>query len=304
VAALLDALIRDVRARQSMVRAVLEDEDEAEPLSFVGSVGMSDGVPAVLESLRKTLEFDLTEFRSRASPEDAFALLRARAEASGVFVLLIGNLGSHHTNFDLETFRGFALADDVAPFVIINDRDAKPAWSFTLLHELTHLWLGQTGVSGTLAEKVIERFCNDVASEFLLPAEEVEQCNISASTDFVSAQARISEFANDRNLSRSMVAYRLYRTGAIEQQTWRRLSDFFREQWLQARAAKRERDRDREGGPSYYVVRRHRIGTALITLVERMMAGGALTTSKAGKVLGVKPRNVQALIDISAGHAT
>ena len=35
--ALLDALIRDVQARQSMVRALLEDEEEDEPLRFIGS---------------------------------------------------------------------------------------------------------------------------------------------------------------------------------------------------------------------------------------------------------------------------
>ena len=46
--------------------------------------------------------------------------------------------------------RGFALADEVAPFVVINHQDHRGAWSFTLLHELTHLWLGETGVSGEL----------------------------------------------------------------------------------------------------------------------------------------------------------
>ncbi len=306
--ALLDALIRDVQARQSMVRAALEDEDEHELLPFVGSVKTSDGLTTVLASIRETLRVNLAEFRSQASPEDAFALLRASTEAAGVFVLLIGNLGSYHTTIHLETFRGFALADDVAPFVVVNDQDAKPAWSFTLLHELAHLWLGQTGVSGAYAEKAIEQFCNDVASEFLLPADEIAQLRVTDATDFETAQTRISEFASDRNLSRSMIAYRLYRSGAIEPETWRRLGTAFREQWLQARADRREGAREKQGGPSYYVVRRHRVGMALINLVRRMMAGGTLTTSKAGKVLGVKPRNVQALIDIGgltgAGRAT
>lgn len=298
--ALLDALIRDVRARQSMVRAALEDEDEDEPLPFVGSAKISDGLAAVVASIRKTLRVDLAEFRSQASPDDAFALLRAHAEAAGVFVLLIGNLGSYHTTIRLETFRGFALADDVAPFVVVNDQDAKAAWSFTLLHELAHLWLGQTGVSGAYSEKAVEQFCNDVASEFLLPADEIAHVRVAEATDFEAVQKRISEFASDRNLSRSMIAYKLYRSGAIEPETWHRLSTVFREQWLQARADRRERAREKQGGPSYYVVRRHRVGMALIDLVRRMMAGGTLTTSKAGKVLGVKPRNVRALIDVGA----
>lgn len=301
--ALLDALIRDVMARQSMVRAVLEDEDEAEPIAFVGSKKMSDGVPAVLAFMRKTLRIDLKEFRSQVSPESAFALLRSRAEAAGVFVLLIGNLGSYHTAIDLETFRGFALADEIAPFVVINDQDARSAWSFTLLHELAHLWLGATGVSGASADVAIERFCNDVAGEFLLPSDELAHLYIDDSTDFGTAQQLITEFARDRHLSRSMVAYRLHRAGAIGQERWSRLGSAFRQQWLQRRAA----PRDQEGGPSYYVVRRHRVGSALIELVRRMMADGALTPSKAGKILGVKPTNVQALVNgvgpTGSGHA-
>ena len=47
--ALLDALIREIRARQSMVRVMLEDEDEAESLPFVGSHLIEDGRAAVLQ---------------------------------------------------------------------------------------------------------------------------------------------------------------------------------------------------------------------------------------------------------------
>ena len=293
--ALLDALIRDVRARQSMVRALLEDEEETKPLSYVASMRMSDGVAAVVASIRKTLRDSPHSVRS--TNQETFAVLRASAEAAGVFVLLIGNLGSHHTAIDVETFRGFALADEIAPFVVINDQDAHAAWSFTLLHELTHIWLGETGVSGAFAEAAIEQFCNRVASEFLLPWEELADLQVNDTTDFETAQARITDFAEARLLSSSMVAYRLYQTGRIEREAWSRLSSFFRQKWLQARAERRERAREMEGGPSYYVVRRHRVGTALIELVRRTMAEGVLTPSKAGKILGVKPANVQTLLN-------
>ncbi len=296
--ALLDALIRDVKARQSMVRAMLEDEEDTESLSFVGSLNMSQGKSAVLSSIQETLRIDKAEFRAEASSSEAFTLLRNRVEAAGIFVLLIGNLGSYHTAIDLETFRGFALADEIAPFVIINDQDARSAWSFTLLHELVHIWLGQTGVSGWKAEISIERFCNDVASEFLLSSSELEQLNISNGTDLESIQRQISEFAFDRNISASMVTYKLYRTGNIDFQRWKLLSDTFRKMWISQRNEQRIKAREQEShGPTYYPVRRHRIGKALIELVSSMMRAGAITTSKAGKVLGVKAKNVQTLID-------
>ncbi len=297
--ALLDALIRDVRARQGMIRAVLEDEEEAAPLSFVGSMSMSDGVPALLSSIRDTLQVSLRDFRTQPSPLEAFALLRRGPEEAGVFVLLIGNLGSHHTAIDTETFRGFALADEVAPIVVINDQDSKAAWSFTLLHELTHLWLGQTGVSGARAERTIERFCSDVAGEFLLPRGELERISLDDAIDIQATGFRIGEFARRRNLSSSMVAYRLFRAGAISQDIWRDLSTTFRDRWLQERSRRREQARLQQGGPSYYVVRGHRVGSALLDLVGRMVAAGALTTSKAGKVLGVKAKQVQALLEAS-----
>ena len=296
---LLDALIRDVQARQGLIRAVLEDEDEVEPVAFVGSCSMNDGVGVIVETLREVLPVNLDEFRSRASTADAFALLRSRVEAVGVYVLLMGDLGSYHTAIDLETFRGFSLADDIAPFIVINDRDSKAAWSFTLLHELTHLLLGQTGVSGQDAALAIEQFCNDVASEYLLPHRELRSLQPLPTGDSEALETALSEFARERNISSSMVAYRLYRAGTLNRRQWHHLSRAFRDRWMQSQADRRERARAQEGGPSYYVVKRHRLGTALIESVRRMLRGGELTTSKAGRVLGVKPQQVQTLVETS-----
>jgi Zn-dependent peptidase ImmA (M78 family)/transcriptional regulator with XRE-family HTH domain len=293
--ALVDALVRDIRARQNMVRAVLVDDEEAKPLPFIGSMTMGDGVGAVLASIRQKIRIDLSEFRAQASPENAFALLRSRVEAAGVFVLLMGNLGSHHSAIDVEAFRGFALADDVAPFVVLNDQDARSAWSFTLIHELAHLWLGTTGVSGVFADAQIEKFCNDVAGSFLLPANELSLVGVDLKTDVETAARRIGEFAEARHLSRSMVAYSLLRAGSVTDKTWRTLAGRFQAQWRQSRDAKRESQKDGTG-PSYYVVRRHRLGSALLNFVSRNMSDGALTPTKASQVLGVKPRNVAPLL--------
>jgi hypothetical protein len=68
--------------------------------------------------------------------------------------------------------------------------------------------------------------------------------------------------------------------------------------WIDRRNEQRKRAREQESrGPTYYPVRRHRIGKALIELVGAMMRAGAITTSKAGTVLGVKAKNVQNLLD-------
>lgn len=75
-----------------------------------------------------------------------------------------------------------------------------------------------------------------------------------------------------------------------------RLNTSFRDLWSQQRLKQRVRAREQEGGPSFYVLRAHRVGTALLDLVGRMVSAGAITTTKAGKVLGVKPKQVEVLL--------
>jgi Zn-dependent peptidase ImmA (M78 family)/transcriptional regulator with XRE-family HTH domain len=299
---LVDAIVRDARARQSIVRSMLADE-EAPHLSFVGSLTTNVGIGVALSSLRRALKLDLADYRSQGSAESAFGLLRDRTESLGVFVLLISNLGSHHTSVDASAFRGFALADSLAPFVVINDQDSKAAWSFTLLHELTHLWLGATGISGTFVDSQIERFCNDVASHFLLSSNELPAVGIDNSTTISTATQLITAFANERLISRSMVAYRLFRDEHITEGTWQNLKAFFRSEWLARRAAQRAHAREREGGPNYYVVRRHRIGSALLQFAARGLSEGSLSPTKAAKVLGVKPRSIATLLSGSSARS-
>lgn len=293
---LVDALVRDIRSRQAVVRTVQVEEEEAKPLPFIGSMSCNDGVGPVLASIHHELGLDLAAFRAQGSADAGFALLRSRVEAAGIYVLLIGNLGSHHSAIDVDAFRGFALADPIAPFIVINDQDAKTAWSFTLLHEVVHLWIGATGVSGGHFEGAVEQFCNDVASSFLLPQRELDQLLITRATGLDEAAILVTEFAAERLVSRSLVAYRLFRAEKITEHTWRSLSDTFRVQWLQNRAAQRERARGMDGGPNYYIVRRHRLGAALLNFVARNMSEGVLTPTRASKLLGVKPRSVHTLL--------
>ena len=298
--ALVDTLVRDVRARQGMVRALLEAEDEAHPLPFVGSMAMRDGATAVLASIMQVLGLDRSQFRHGLSQnrhaKKGFPYLREQAERAGIFVLLMGNLGSHHTSLDLEAFRGFALADPVAPFIVINDQDADTAWSFTLLHELAHIWLGQTGVSGAAPTTALEQFCNDVAGNFLLPFEEIAQEQALKHALFDGVVRRIGEIAEAYKVSHSLVAYKLFRSNIITRDMWGQVSRFYRQKWLASRAGSKK-DREASKGPDYYVVRRHRIGRRLLSLARRMLEDGALAPSKAGRILGVRPTNVYALVD-------
>ena len=134
--------------------------------------------------------------------------------------------------------------------------------------------------------------------EFMLPERELVDLEIPHDNEIESTARLIGEFARKRNLSQTMVAYNAYsRAGLIERSTFEALSEDFRQQWLHQRDTQREFAQGQSGGPSYYVVRRHRIGNDLIELVRRMMAAGAVSTSRAARILGVNPIQVHKLLD-------
>jgi len=288
----LDVIIRDVRARHALVRAALEEDEDVTPVRFIGGNSVQEGSETVAARLRDVLDFDRGEFRRRRTLTEAFEYVRETVEDAGVFALLIGDLGSHHTAVSVDTFRGYALADEIAPMIVVNDRDARGAWSFTLLHEFCHLMLGESGVSGGFGAMRIERFCNDVASAVLLDDAELGEIDTANRSDTAVASL-ISGFARARNLSRTLVAYRLLRAALIPESQWSALSRLFHEEWKAHREDERMRAREDEGGPSYYVVRRHRLGPALLETVNYLLRTGGVSVVKAAKILGVKPNNVR-----------
>ena len=93
-----------------------------------------------------------------------------------------------------------------------------------------------------------------------------------------------------------MVAYKLYRAGMIGKPMWAALDQRFKEEYLQYKQREAEKNKNTEGGPNYYVVRRHRVGHALLRLVRRALDEGTITYTKASRVLGVKPRSVEPLL--------
>src|SRR5260370_39459780 len=93
-----------------------------------------------------------------------------------------------------------------------------------------------------------------------------------------------------------MVAYKLLRADLIPKPVWSALNAQFRTAWLQFKQQQAEKQKAADGGPNYYVVRRHRVGPALLGLVRRSLDDGTITYTKASRVLGVKPRNVEPLL--------
>ena len=300
-----DVLIQEIKARQSTLKESLIEEDERDPLTFIGKNTVAHGVKRVLRTVREVIDIDLNEYRKQADHRQAFRLLRRRAEDSGIFVLLKGNLGSYHTNISLNVFRGFTLSDKIAPFIVINDQDNHAAWSFTLLHEIAHLVLGQTGISGLYARGIetrdlerTEKFCNDIASRFLLPEEELDTFKLSSS-EFEQIKNDIAAHAFSRKVSNTHIAYRLYLRGDIEKRLWIHLRDFYRNQWFENERRRKEKNSNKNIKIDPRVISRYKLG-ALVPLVERLTYSKILTTTKAAMLLGMHPLKVHQLFELTS----
>ncbi len=68
------------------------------------------------------------------------------AETNSIFVSRTSFIHSR-LKLDSEEIQGFAIADPYAPFVFVNSDDWNAPQLFTLVHELAHIWIAETGIS-------------------------------------------------------------------------------------------------------------------------------------------------------------
>jgi Zn-dependent peptidase ImmA (M78 family) len=173
---LLDT-IYDCQARQAWYRdfAIANREPR---LPFVGSLSLATPVVEAAAAMRSVLRFDVAVRAECPTWGEALRLFIAHADAAGVLVMVNGVVQANtHRPLDPHEFRGFCLVDDLAPVVFINGADTKAAQTFTLAHELAHVWLGSTALSDAVPADVpknaTERWCNQVAAELLVPIKAI-----------------------------------------------------------------------------------------------------------------------------------
>ena len=172
----------DMLFRQDWLRGYRAWSDE-DMLEFVGRASLQDAPGKLARDIRKSLGLESGWAARCANQSKALEELRRRVWDLGV-VTIIDDVVKHNPERPLNPaeFRGFALSNKWAPFVFINGSVSKPAQTFTLVHELVHIWLGHSCTCIDVLDRLavtgetgceVEEFCNQVAAEVLLPAKEV-----------------------------------------------------------------------------------------------------------------------------------
>lgn len=156
-------------------------DNEYAPCDFVGSMSMKTPVVEAASKIREILQLAEDDLSSYKTWENYYnRLIYAMEEIAGVMVMRNNMVGNNsYRLLSVEEFRGFAIADPIAPLIFINTKDSRNAQLFTLIHEFVHLLIGHGGISGNdLLEKAsneVEHYCNQVAAEFLVPENSLRQ---------------------------------------------------------------------------------------------------------------------------------
>lgn len=147
-------------------------------MEFVGKFSIKSPPQEIIQDMRHTLDIS-PEFATKLkSWDEHLRFYVQKVEAAGILVMQSGIVGNNTTRrLSVNEFRGFTLADRFAPLIFINAQDSITARIFTLTHELVHLWTGTSGISNPdIAPDAgdtqdVERFCNEVAADFLVPKQ-------------------------------------------------------------------------------------------------------------------------------------
>ena len=263
--------------RQDWYREFARMEGE-EPLAFAGSVDPTSDIENVATEIRAALHLDLEERRVLPTWTEALRRFIEGADALGILVMVSGIVGNNtHRKLDPEEFRGFALADDLAPLVFINGADTKAAQMFTLAHELAHLWLGETALSDTRLDSApdqeIEAWCNRVAAELLVPLADL-RLEYRKGEDLSDTLTRL---ARRFKVSSLVVLRRIYDAGGLTRKAFRDAYD--------AELAKL-RSIPRGSGGNFYPTQTARVGKRFARAVVVSTLEGGTSFTESFRLLG------------------
>lgn len=254
------------------------EEHDLPALNFVGSLSLSVAPETAANKMRDTLRWRYAD-RNDLNPSSYRQALSDRAEEIGILVMasnVVGNDSSRRLN--PEEFRGFSLVDPIAPLVFVNGADALSAQVFTLAHELAHVWLGKTGISApdhwVPPLHPVEKWCDSVAAEFLVPKEELMQQ--LDGTDPVKNFDRLVPYFK---VSAQVLLRRLLDCELVTQATFKRI---YRTELRASRSKS-----NCHGGGNFYAAALNRVGRRFANAVYNDAKFGGTLLADAYKLLGV-----------------
>ncbi|MGB1012685.1 MAG: ImmA/IrrE family metallo-endopeptidase [Nannocystaceae bacterium] len=249
----------------------------------------SDQPPDQIASeVRRVLGVSLASQKATRDPFSSLRLWKDAVEVQGVLVFQASRIS-------VQEMRGFSIANDLAPVVVVNSKDAPTARVFSLLHEFAHLLLhrhkGSICVfSESESTDSEERLCDAIAANVLVPSTallqqpEVKKQRNRSTWDKES----ISALARRFGVSEFVIIRRLLTLRKISKARFQQHANEIRDRVYSSPG---------KGGPTYYRTKVAQLGRPYIRTVLGAYDDNVITARDAVEYLDVRIDNFNKLAE-------
>ena len=294
-------IIREIQQKQAWISDTYQ-ENEEEPLSFVGKYTINSNPVQVANDILETLE--ISPFRY--TTDNPIKEWINKAETKGIFISRTSFIHSRLL-LNSDELQGFSVADKYAPFVFVNSDDWNAPQLFTLVHELAHIWIAESGVSNEIEAgmsnnamlRPVERFCNEVAANALMPLVVMNEIDPKIYDSFSSI------FNKSKSLGVSTFAFlvRSFNLKKISLDKYRQLKNDADDEFkafLKREEVKKEKQKNQKGGPDYFRLLVNKNSFLFTQVVLDAFRGGSIEPTLASRLLNTQLNNfpkLEALIN-------
>jgi Zn-dependent peptidase ImmA (M78 family) len=264
-----------MQQRQDWLKQYQRDND-FDRLDFVGRYHGALDYKAIVSDIRKTIGLE-PEWASRVSKaDDAINLLTQKIEDAGIIVMF-NSVVENNTKRPIEVAecRGFVLVNEFAPLMFVNNADAKGAQLFTIIHELAHIWIGQSaGFDNSKllpANNQVEVICDRVAAEFLVPEDSFNL--------LWREHGDIQSLAKHFKVSEIVIARRALDLGKISRTSFFKFYDTY---------IARIRNQKKASGGDFYATTRKRLSVTFAAHINHAVKTNQLLYRDAYKLTSLK----------------
>ena len=178
-------------------------------------------------AIREQFSISLEQQYKCSSARQFYLYLREKIESEGVFIHCF-------TDVPIYTARGFAIYYEDLPIIGINDEDRPPAKSFSIIHELVHLFKRESSLcndmNNSVATKEEEVFCNAVAGELLVPQDAISIVLSNNNCSAPYSKEDLKRIADRFSVSREVIIRRLLDLNKISKIEYDTYVDMFRKE--------------------------------------------------------------------------
>ncbi len=284
-------IIREIQQKQNWISDVFVENKENK-LPYVGRFSFKDNPVTVANDILKTLGINPLRYNT----DNPIREWIYAAESKGIFISRSSFIHSR-LKLDSEELQGFAISDAYAPFVFVNSEDWNAPQLFTLVHELAHVWIAETGISNDVEPEIknkdkfhpVELFCNQVAANALIPHELISNLD----SNIYQNAREVFKVAKTIGVSSFAFLVRAFNMNIISDTTYQKLKreaeiDFSAFLKRESEKKAKQKDKIKSGEPNYYLLQLNRNSRLFTQTILDAFHGGFIEPTVASNLLNVQ----------------